>query len=97
MEKEHEAIPLGDRRCTACRGTQKFCGKCTDPFGRKKECSCYIFEELHRWQWDRILGAERGDDLEHDAAKDQDDGLPHDKVIRGWEETTQRYADRMIG
>ena len=101
MEKEHEASEaiayIRRKRCQFCRPQPAFHGKCTDPFGREGVCECHIFEELHRWQWDRILGAERGDDREHDAAKDQDDGLPHDKDIRAWEEDTQRYEERMIG
>lgn len=94
-----EAIPLFARRCRFCPGggLPTFHGKCTDPFGRKKECSCYIFEESHRRQWDRILSVERTDDLEHDTAKDLDNGLPHDRTIRGWEEDRQRYEERMIG
>lgn len=95
MATEHkasEAVPyLRRTRCQFCRPQPAFHGKCTDPFGRKGECACHIFEETHRWQWDFIAGLNRGDDLGHDAAKDTDDGLPHDKVIRGWEEDRQEH------
>ena len=100
MAKEHEdagrgePIPLFNRRCEFCSGIpgRTFHGKCTDPYGSNGECSCHMFEEGHRYQWSR----DRWSDLAHDVAKDGDDGLPHDKVIRSWEEDRQRHEDRIM-
>lgn len=86
---------LFNRRCRFCSTVpgRRFCGKCTDPYGKKGECSCYMFEEGHRYQWDLLTP---DNDLAHDAAKDEDEGLPHDKVIRSWEEDRQRHEDRVM-
>ena len=85
-----EGIPLVFRRCRPCRTQPAFHGKCTDPYGRKGECACHAAEETHRYQWGL------SSDLAHDAAKDGDDGLPHDKVIRSWEEDRLRKEDRIM-
>ena len=85
---------LFNRRCRSCRTQPAFHGKCTHPYGRKGECFCHAVEPLHRYQWD-LLTPDTSD-LAHDAAKDQDDGLPHDRVIRSWEEDRLRHEDRIM-
>jgi hypothetical protein len=88
--REEAMAVLLDRRCDACRTVPAFHGRCSDPYGRKNECLCYVRSGTHRYQWGQHNDDGYRADLEYDGI------VANRRVIDRWEEKDAELDARIL-